>query len=146
MTTLDLARRFIGIKETDGSKSTPIVLAMLQLCDKSVLDDSVAWCSAFCNFVCWLLDLPRSKSLAARSWLLVGTPVELADAKPGDVVVLTRGGGTQPGPTVINAIGHVGFLDRFDGSMVWILAGNQGNAINVVPYPAGRVLGVRRLT
>ncbi len=146
MTTLELARRFVGVKETEGGKSTPLVLAMLQRVDPSVQDDSTAWCSAFVGFVAWLLGLPESHSLAARSWLQVGTPIALPDAQPGDVVILTRGPAPQPGPDVLHAPGHVGFFDRFDGTFVWLIGGNQGQSINMSGYPATRVLGIRRLT
>ncbi len=147
MSPLDLARRFIGIKEkTQTGQSTPLVLAMLQECDPSVHDTDTPWCSAFVSFICWLLGLPRSNSLSARSWLIIGQSVTITGAKPGDVVVLSRGPEPQPGPDVLAAPGHVGILERFDGKMVWVLAGNQGNSINVASYPVSRVLGVRRLT
>src|SRR5689334_19082770 len=63
--------------------------------------DETAWCSAFVNTVHEMCGLPRSKSAAARSWLKVGQMVELADWKIGDVVIITRGDGPQPGPEVI---------------------------------------------
>ena len=144
---LQIARRFVGVKEAAGAASNPAVLAMLRLDAKWVEDDQTAWCSAFVNYVCWLLELPRSRSLAARSWLTVAQSVPLAEARPGfDVVVLTRGAGTQPPASVIAAPGHVGFFVGFEaGGAVLILGGNQGDAVNVAPFPRARVLGVRRL-
>jgi uncharacterized protein (TIGR02594 family) len=120
---------------------------MLRLDNTWVPDDDTPWCSAFVNYIAWLLRLPRSKSLAARSWLTVGTPINLDQAKPGfDVVVLSRGPDPQPGSEVLSAPGHVGFfagLEQF--RTVLILGGNQSDQVMVWGYPASRVLGVRRL-
>lgn len=119
---------------------------MLRLDNTWVPDDDTPWCSAFTNYIAWLLRLPRSKSLAARSWLTVGTPVNIDQAKPGfDVVILTRGV-DPPGPEVLSAPGHVGFfagLEQF--RHVLLLGGNQDDQVMVAPYSATRVLGVRRL-
>lgn len=146
LTAFDLAQRFVGVEETEGAASNPAVLAMLRLDNKWPQGDDVPWCSAFVNYICWLLRLPRSKSLAARSWLAVGARVAPISAEPGfDVVILQRGDGPQPGPEVIQAPGHVGFFAGLDGQRVLVLGGNQGDAVNVAGFPASRVLGVRRL-
>lgn len=146
VTALSIARKFLGTSEVDGQVSNPQILAMLQLDARWPQGDEVAWCSAFVNYVTWLLDVPRSKSLSARSWLKVGTPVALEDAVPGfDVVILKRGGGNQPGPEVLDAQGHVGFFAGREPGSVRILGGNQGDAVSEEAFPASRVLGVRRL-
>jgi uncharacterized protein (TIGR02594 family) len=145
-TALDLARRFIGTAEVSGHASNPQVLAMLQLDSDWPQVDEIAWCSAFANYIAWLLDLPRSKSLAARSWLRVGEYVPLELARAGfDVVILKRGGGGQPGPDVIDAPGHVAFFVGLEGEMVHVLGGNQGDQVSVASFHASAVLGVRRL-
>lgn len=142
----ELAQRFVGIQEVPGNTTNPQVLAMLRLDDSWPQDDSVPWCSAFTNYVAWLLRLPRSKSLRARSWLLVGEVVALEDAEPGfDVVILKRGSGTQPGPDVIEAPGHVGFYAGTEGSKILVLGGNQGDSVSITLYPKKDLLGVRRL-
>lgn len=132
-----LATRFVGVKETPGVHSTPVVLAMLKLDDPWPQDDAVPWCSAFVNTICWLLRLPRSKSLAAKSWLAIGAGVELEEAVVGyDVVVLTRDGG-----------GHVGFFAGRSGlTHVLVLGGNQHDAVSVAPFPVSSIVGVRRLS
>jgi uncharacterized protein (TIGR02594 family) len=166
ITAFDLAQRFVGVREVGGPLSNAHVLAMLRLDDDWVEGDHIPWCSALVNYVAWLLRLPRSKSLAARSWLSVGTPIPLGAASPAwDVVILSRGEGPQPGPEVLDAPGHVGFFAGLDLSSapaqilhaststgvlpvdatVMILGGNQGDAVSVAPFPASRVLGVRRL-
>lgn len=136
ITALDVARRFIGLKEAPGVASSYLVMAMLRLDMTWPADDSVPWCSAFVNFVCWILRLPRSKSLAAKSWLAVGTLVPTIDqAEAGfDVVILTRDGG-----------GHVGFYVGHDAATVQLCGGNQGDKVDVSNFPLSRVIGIRRL-
>lgn len=153
VTALDLAGRFRGLREAPGAASNAQVLGMLRLDVSTVAGDDVPWCSAFVNYVAWLLDLPRSKSLAARSWLTVGTPVSIDEAEAGfDVVVLKRGLGPQPGPEVVRgASGHVGFFVSASGllgappGMVLVLGGNQSDAVGVAAFRAADVLGIRRL-
>ena len=119
ITPYDIAQRFIGISEVSGPTSNPHILAMLQLDMDWPEGDEVAWCSAFMNYITWLLRLPRSKNLLARSWLLVGKSKSLDEAEIGfDVVVLKRGSGGQPGPDVIDAPGHVGFYAGTEGTKV----------------------------
>lgn len=142
VTVFDIAQRFIGVKEAAGAASNPAVLAMLRLDAAWPSGDDVPWCSAFVNYVAWLLRLPRSKSLAARSWLDVGESVTLVDAQPGDVVVLRRG--APPA-------GHVGFYAGFvrkpglDSDVVRVLGGNQSDAVTIAEFPVGSVIGIRRL-
>lgn len=144
VTAYDLAERFVGIAEVPGTQSNPAILAMLQLDAAWPGDDSVPWCSAFANYIAWLLRLPRSRSLRARSWLAIGQPIPLAVAKPGfDVVILNRGGPQDP--DVLEAPGHVGFFAGIDGPRVFVLGGNQGDKVSVAGFLTSTVLGVRRL-
>lgn len=145
ITVFDLAQRFVGVKEVPGAGSNPQVLAFLRLDDSWPQGDDVPWCSAFANYVAWLLRLPRSKNLAARSWLNVGVPISLFQATLGDIVILKRGGGEQPGPEVISAPGHVGFYAGHDGATVYVLGGNQGDSVSIAPFPVFRILGIRRI-
>lgn len=146
VTAYDLAQRFVGMKEVPGTQDNPAILAMLRLDMEWPKNDEVPWCSAFINYVAWLLRLPRSKSLRARSWLRVGKPVPLGDARAGfDVVILKRGSGEQPGPEVIKAPGHVGFYSGQDGATLHLLGGNQANSVSVAPFGSTRLLGIRRL-
>lgn len=148
ITAFSLAERFIGTKEAPGAASNPAVLAMLHLDGTWPKEDAVPWCSAFVNWIAWLLRLPRSKNLAARSWLAVGKPIAIEQAEVGfDVVVLKRGNGKQPGPEVTSgAAGHVGWFAGVEGDRVHVLGGNQGDAVTVQAFPVKDVLGVRRLT
>ena len=142
----DLAQRFVGMKEVGVSLDNPQIMAMLKLDIGWPEHDEVPWCSAFANYICWLLRLPRSKSLRARSWLQVGRGIALDDAVPGDIIVLKRGKGSQPGPEVIEAPGHVGFYAGRFGEFIEVLGGNQSDTVKISRYNSKRLLGVRRLT
>jgi uncharacterized protein (TIGR02594 family) len=143
---VQVARRYIGIKEVVGTGSHPLVLWMLQRIGSWVQDDDTAWCAAFVGFIAFTLGLEEPMSLAARSWLKVGQPVALAGAVADcDVVILKRGTGVQPGPEVLDAPGHVGWYIGRDGDKVLVLAGNQSNQVNIQAFPITQVLGVRRL-
>jgi len=146
----DIAERYIGTKEIPGFEGNPAILAMLTLDNRWPENDEVPWCSAFINYCAWLLRLPRSKSLMARSWLGVGTAITDAGAQRGDVVILWRG--SRGGDA-----GHVGLFSGWDawdlnGSVpdhqgnVHLLGGNQGDSVSVDSFERDRVVGIRRLT
>lgn len=148
MTAYDLASRYIGIRELAGPDDHPLILWWLSLCGFDFHShDEIPWCSAFTNGIAWELRLPRSKSAAARSWLGVGRPIPLTQARPADdVVILARGTGPQPGPDRLDAPGHVGWFGGVQGDRVLLLGGNQGDGVSLASFPVSKVLGVRRLT
>ena len=146
ITAFDIAQRFVGIQEVGGAVDNPMIMSMLKLDNAWPEDDEVPWCSAFANYVAWLLRLPRSKDLRARSWLTIGKGIMLDDAEVGDVIVIKRGKGSQPGPEVIDAPGHVGFYAGRFGELIEVLGGNQSDTVKISRYHKSRLLGVRRLT
>lgn len=147
LTLYDHAMRYVGIREVAGDKDNYRIMAWLTLDHDWPKHDEVPWCSGWLNEMCWQLKvLPRSKSLLARSWLGVGTPVSEAEVQVGfDIVILKRGSGRQPGPENRTASGHVGLFAGFDGNKVLVLGGNQSNEVSIAYYPKSRVLGYRRL-
>lgn len=133
-----LAERFVGIKEVPGTGDNSQILAMLKLDHTWPEHDEVPWCSAFVNYIAWLMRLPRSKSLMARSWLDVGVPIPSFKAKPGyDIVIISRGNNPR--------LGHVGFFSSIVDFNVNILGGNQSNTVSVAEFDSDRILGIRRL-
>lgn len=149
MTPYESMTRYIGVREIAGPNNNGLIQFAHSLCGLDPeTPDETPWCSSFLNMVVWHLRLPRSKSAAARSWLEVGTPISLADARPGyDVVIFKRGADPQPGPEVTRgAPGHVGLYAGEEGSSVLVLGGNQSNSVSIARYPAKDVLGVRRLS
>lgn len=137
ITAFDIAERFLNLSEVKGTIDNVQIMAMLHLDTDWPQHDEVPWCSAFVNYVCWLLRLPRTRSLAAISWETVGSPITLDDAIKGfDIVVLKRGTGRQR---------HVGFFAGTNNATVLLLGGNQNNQVNVSAYDVKNVTAVRRL-
>ena len=139
----DIAQRFVGIEEVGGKVDNPQIMAMLKLDNSWPTADEVPWCSGFANYCAYLCRAPRSKDLRARSWLEVGRGIQLDEAEPGDVIVLKRG--TDDGPEVIDAPGHVGFYAGRTGDLIEVLGGNQSDTVKISRYPKSKLLAVRRL-
>lgn len=148
MTPFDLASRYVGvIKEIPGDHDHPFIQWCFSLCGMDPeTHDEVAWCSAFAQHPAFELELPRSGSARARSWLNVGERVPLLEARVGyDLVVLQRGAGPQPGPEVIDAPGHVGYFAGRKEGLVMVLGGNQGDRVSVATFTPWNVLAVQRI-
>jgi uncharacterized protein (TIGR02594 family) len=138
VTAFQVASRFFGIHEVAGAVHNPIIVAMLSLDNKWAVEDEIPWCSAFINFICFILGIPRSHSLAARSWVTIGSEIPLSEAKPGfTIVVLKRG--TNPSQ------GHVAFYASQDENEVILLGGNQGNSVSLSRFKKSDVIAVRKL-
>src|SRR3990167_1008195 len=94
ITMYQRAGKFMGIRELQGNKDHPLIQWWHSLCGLGTeAEDEVSWCSSAMNGLAWDLDLPRSNSPAARSWLAVGIHVPIAEARPceNDLVVFWRG-------------------------------------------------------
>jgi uncharacterized protein (TIGR02594 family) len=128
----------IGIKEYQGEANNPRIIEYQEMTGLSFGADHIAWCSIFVNWCALQAGLPRSNSALARSWLEVGRKTSFPD--PGDIVVLWR-------TSIDSWQGHVGFFMGFnhDKSKVFVLGGNQDDAVNIRQYDLERVLEFRRL-
>jgi uncharacterized protein (TIGR02594 family) len=129
---LAVALQEYGVHETRGGE-TPRIMAYHRAAADGQDEDEDAWCSAF---LCWTMEqcgTPHTHSGAARSWLTWGVE---SPPRFGAVVVFWRGSpdGWQ---------GHVGILVASRGGDLYVLAGNQGNAVSISPMPRSRVLGYR---
>ena len=139
ITPFQIAQTLVGNKELLGKADNPLILAMIQTCNAidGELHDEIPWCSAFINFIAKLTRLPRSHSLAARSWLEIGIPLSTPQLTvDSDIIILKRGTGNQ---------GHVGFFAGFEGEYIIILGGNQSNSVNLQKFIDTDVIGMRRL-
>lgn len=148
MTNLhEIANRFVGTTEVPGKASNPAIMAMLKLDSEWPKDDVVPWCSGAMNYWAWLLGLPRSRSLRARSWLKVGEPIDLDEARPFNDIVIFARGGSPLDPNVIEAPGHVALFHKraVNSAYVFVLGGNQRDTVNISSYRVDQILGVRRL-
>lgn len=130
------AKRELGVKERAGEANSPRILeyhATTRLCAEN---DEVPWCSAF---MCWVFDglnIDSTHSAAARSWLSWGRALE--EPLPGCVVVLARPSTDNPHSA------HVAlWTGEEDAGGLYLLGGNQGNAVSIKRYAKSRVLGYR---
>lgn len=133
-----MASADIGLREVKGPRhSTEIVQMFADVGHSWVKDDETAWCAAFVGAMLERAGLPSTRKLNARSYTTWGEAVALDDAKPGDVVVFSRGdpNGWQ---------GHVGFFVRRAGTHIEVLGGNQSDQVSIARYPVSRMLDVRR--
>ncbi|MFD2551761.1 TIGR02594 family protein [Bizionia sediminis] len=137
---LQIAINEFGVKEIIGPKHNDRIIKYAHDSKFTwINDDETPWCSTFMNWVALEAGLQNSKSAAARSWLNVG--FETQNPEPGDVVVFWR-------EHINSKLGHVGIYLGYskDQSRIYVLGGNQDNAVSISAYPANRLLSFRRLT
>ena len=141
---LELARAEakVGRKEILGVQHNAQIVNYGEAVSLNITDDEIPWCSNFINWLFMELDMERTASARARSWLEWGIP--LCEPAMGCVVILKRGPGNQPGKDVIAAPGHVGLLtDMLEPDSVTLLGGNQSNQVCERTYSLDRVLDYR---
>lgn len=101
------------------------------------------WCAWYINGKLAFNGANGTRSGMARSFLKWGVPVEEADAKKGDIVVLWRG------PKNDGVTGHVGMLVDLKEDSFTLLGGNQGDKVCIETFSRhkngrDRILGIRR--
>ena len=123
-----------GVHEIPGSASEPEILRYFREAgDTSVNSEDTPWCAAFAGAMLRRSGYAGTGSLLARSYLNWG---EALDApQPGAVTVLSRG----QDPT----LGHVGFYVGETSDRIFLLGGNQGQAVTVAACDKARLLGFR---
>ena len=135
---IKIALRQYGIKEIPGEKNNPEILKYFKEIGQTwVQSEETAWCAAYVNWCAKMAGKQHSGKLNARSLLNIGEPIE-GFQDIGDVVIIWRGCKTS-------WKGHTGFFIRETKDYIYMLGGNQGNRVNITPYPRDRLLGYRRL-
>lgn len=137
---MTIARSEIGVREFAGDADNPQVVEYFKAIDGPFAiqgQDETAWCSAFVNWCFDRAGIAGTRSPAARSWTRWGQAIEAPVV--GCVAVLWRGSpsGWQ---------GHVGFYIRETSDYIWLLGGNQNDAVSIARYPKKRLLGYRMPT
>lgn len=135
-----LERAFLtyGEKESPGSKRNGIIGQMIDRWFRKGADDSLtAWCGI------WMSDtvdkaglVPPANPFRAKQWAEWGT--EIMTARPGSIVVMTRGSGLY----------HVTVAVRYseDGRYLLCIGGNQGNSVNITAYDVAKIESIREAT
>lgn len=138
---IDVLRKYVGLQEVDDRKEIMDLLASQSHHGDISIDPSVtAWCAATINFCERSVGNPGNGHLNARSFLTYGEPVELADAKTGDIIVFDfEHDGIH---------GHVTYfvelVQKMSGTYISCLGGNQGNEIQESNYNVNNIVGIRR--
>lgn len=131
---LEHAWREAGVREKPGTASNDRILQLFRdVGHQTVASDEVAWCAAFVGACLERAGIKSTRSLLARSYLDWGEPLD----KPhiGAIAVLSRG--SDPGQ------GHVGFVIGATAAKLFLLGGNQQDAVTVQSFEASRLLGLR---
>lgn len=124
-----------GVKGIPGSSHSADILTYFRAPGfKWVKDDETAWCAAFVNWAFWKAGLQGTGSLLARSFLKLGK--RTLAPKLGDLCVFWRISKDSP-------YGHVGFFVRETKTAIYVLGGNQSNAVNIAVFPKEQLLEYR---
>lgn len=140
MTKNDLVIRGLrdyGLTEIPGLKNNPkIVDYFKQIGHGWVADDETAWCAAWLNAILMDCGFSHTGKLNARSFLSLG--IETDKPEIGDIAVFWR-------ENKNGALGHAGLYIGQDEHYIYVLGGNQNNAVNISKYSRGQLLGFRSL-
>jgi uncharacterized protein (TIGR02594 family) len=136
---LVVARGEIGVREAPGNASNPRIEAYHEAAGGRA-PDSVPWCASFVSFCMAEAqnEVVHAHNLASKvavAWLEWGEPVT---DPPVGAICVTK-------PLVEGSTGHVGFYLRQDGTDVWLLGGNQGDAVCEQPFKNVDIRGYRWL-
>lgn len=131
---MDIAKKEIGQKEIKGKEHNPRIVEYHKSTSlpESMHTDEVAYCSSFVNFIMDQVNLKKTNSPLARSWLKWGA--ELDEPRYGCVVIFKRGLSWQ---------GHVGLFVGETASGYKILGANQNDEVNISVYDKKDLLGFR---
>ena len=123
-----------GIREVRGSGSNPRIAALFKDAGHAqIKSDETAWCAAFVGACLARAGIDSTKSLLARSYLKWGEPID--SFRLGAIAVFSRG--NDPGQ------GHVGFVLGESEDKIYLLGGNQSDAVSVEAIDRSRLLGLR---
>ena len=123
---LTLARAELGTLEVKGSRHNPKIVAYAKESGSPwVKDDETPWCSSFVGAMLARAGIPGTNSMRARSWETWGE--RLTSPALGCIGVKRRMGGQS-------WQGHVGFVVAANPAFVWLLGGNQNNAVNIAAF------------
>jgi uncharacterized protein (TIGR02594 family) len=129
---LTIARRDLGLAEVRGAETAPKIKQWLADLGAWWRDDETPWCGVAVGAWMKQAGIARPKHwYRAKGWLDWGHP---CGSLLGAVVVFERAGG-----------GHVGLAVGYDDatSRVYVLGGNQGNKVSILPFDVKRVIGWR---
>lgn len=131
---ISVAQAEQGVRTFAPGSSNPRIKDYHQGTNIEGYDDKASWCSSFVNWSLGQVGVKGTGSALARSWLDWGEPLDTPQT--GCIVVLAR-----DDPTSWK--GHVGFFLRIEADRIYLLGGNQLDAVCEHFYPLFNVLGYR---
>lgn len=131
---LVLAEALNGLKEGRGAANNPEVVRLFADAGfPGIKTDSTAWCAAFVNAMLERAGHRGSRSLAARSFEAWG--VGLKEPALGAIATKKRNGSAWQG--------HTGLVVGASATQVFLLGGNQQDAVNVAAFPRKDIVAYR---
>lgn len=131
------AERLLGLKEIPGKQHNQEIVALWRESGMpQITDDETPWCMAFVNGCLVRGNKAGTKSGLARSPLYPEHKdkfEKLDGPELYSIGVMKRGNSSWQG--------HVGFVADFNDKYVWLLGGNQGNAVSIARYPRSAFSG-----
>jgi|SRR5688572_27196454 len=131
---LAIARAEVGVRMYPPGSSNPRITEYHADTNIASYDDKASWCSSFINWSLGQVGILGTKSALVRSWLEWGEA--LKQPVLGCVAVLWR-----EEPTSWK--GHVGYYLHHDSEYIYLLGGNQLEAVREHFYPVASVLSYR---
>lgn len=137
-----VANSQIFVHDQIGANNNSVILQYAKDCGfAGYLNDDIAWCALFMNWVLLQINIKGTQSLAARSFLTFGTDV-VGEPVVGDIAVFWR-------DSIDSAHGHVTFflnsVMRDNVKYLRVLGGNQGDQVRISEFPASQLLQFRRI-
>ena len=158
---VEAASKYLGISETDSEGAQAVkgffenIVGDWNPNNETVLDFAAnkAWCAAFLTQVLRdsgydtdaLVSKDKFKQLRASTYANVGNPVDINQAKAGDIMIKYHT--EEEKKKYKAAFGHVGIVYKVDGDQVWFIGGNSGNKVKMASYNyKDKKIDIRRLT
>jgi len=125
----------LGQRETDPYGR---VSQYFEKCGATPDPQGTPWCRYFVDYCLRMEGWSTPQGGMARGLIAWGTEIDLSDAQVGDLVILWRGTHDD------HVTGHVGFFIKQDAMHIYLLGGNQGDAVTEAKFLKSKVLSVRR--
>jgi uncharacterized protein (TIGR02594 family) len=130
---LTYARTKIGEREIAGPRHNPWIVRGLAKLKAWWSDDETPWCGFFVAHCMEEVGIPFPKHwYRAKGWVEYGSRLRSTHVAPGAILVFDRAGG-----------GHVGFYVGESLRYFYVLGGNQGNKVSIVPIAKERCVAIR---
>lgn len=131
------AERLLGLKEIPGKQHNEEIISLWADAGMpQITDDETPWCAAFVNGCLVRGNKAGTKSGLARSFKFDEHKDKFEHLNEPELYaigVMKRGNSSWQG--------HVGFVADFNDKYVWLLGGNQSNAVNITRYPRSSFSG-----